>query len=435
MKFRRKRGDDARPDAPEEEDRERGSKKKERNRKEKANKGSSDPELAARLREYGENYGLEEDPYLEGLSNAIEEGKNLAIWASNDVMTLMPHPDVESVEGPIYSALVLIRNVLVFVPVALTWLAVGKATTGFAVYTAKSSAASVVNFLQFWQNGYGVLAKIWTLSHIAEDDFYIIGTVIVLTFITPFMNRSAVKKAAAFEQDALRERLTLVIEVESFLFDKRRLTPLTIDSALAQSFERVVEATHNLAMASKRIEIGLNSFPRQIDPSGGGEQYETRYQTPYAPPYEKQYATFEEEDVPEGKSKKDDRRKSEKTSTDLVIIEPKKSAPAEPEYDPREAESVERAAETLDAVAKRVDVIVQSLPRRAHARKELKKVEMELDQTRNELRALQEKLKKQQKKAQKQGEWKAAKREAERNKALGRSKNLGNGAPRYIDEE
>ena len=133
MKFRRKRGDDARPDALEEAERERGSKKKERNRKEKANKGSSDPELAARLREYGENYGLEEDPYLEGLSNAIEEGKNLAIWASNDVMTL---------------------------------------------------------------------------SHIAEDDFYIIGTVIVLTFITPFMNRSAVKKAAAFEQDALRERLS-----------------------------------------------------------------------------------------------------------------------------------------------------------------------------------------------------------------------------------
>jgi hypothetical protein len=48
---------------------------------------------------------------------------------------------------------------------------------------------------------------------------------------------------------------------------------------------------------------------------------------------------------------------------------------------------------------------------------------------------LQERLKKQQKKAQKQGEWKAAKREAERNKALGRSKNLSNGAPSYLEGE
>ncbi len=274
MKLWRRKKDDPRPDVSEDLDEKKRSGKKEnraRKEKDKERRDSANPELAARLREYGENYGLEEDPYLEGLSNAIEEGKNLSVWASNDVMTLMPHPDVESVEGPIYSAMVLIRNVLVFVPVALTWLAVGKATTGFSLYTAKSSAASVVNFLQFWQNGYGVLAKEWTLSHVAEDDFFIIATVIILTFITPFMNRSAIKKAAIFEQDALRERLTLVIEVESFLFDKRRLTPLTIDSALAKSFERVVEATQNLAIASKRIDVGLKALPRQIEGSEDDE--------------------------------------------------------------------------------------------------------------------------------------------------------------------
>ena len=437
MKLWRKKRDDLRADTfnsiEVEVDSRSGKKKKERARKEKEEaklrKDSSNPELAARLREYGENYGLEEDPYLEGLSNAIEEGKNLAVWASNDVMTLMPHPDVESVEGPIYSAMVLIRNVLVFVPVALTWLAVGKATTAFSIYTAKSSAASVVNFLQFWQNGYGVLAKTWTLSHVAEDDFYIIGTVIILTFITPFMNRSAVKKAARFEQDALRERLTLVIEVESFLFDKRRLTPLTIDSALAQSFERVVEATHNLMVASKRIELGLSSLPRQIENSNPG-----RYVVDEESDFEETKPTPRRQRKEEG-----EREDTQELSRELVISrQTPPPAFVEPVFDKQESQSVEHAAETLDAVSKRVDVIVQSLPRRAHARKELKKVEVELDQTRTELMLLQQKLKKQQKKAQKQNEWKAAKREAERNKAIGRPKDsspLGKGVPSFIEGE
>ena len=404
----------------------RKERKKEKKR-EKAARGFADPELAARLREYGENYGLEEDPYLEGLSNAIEDGKNLSVWASNDVMTLLPHPDVESIEGPIYSAMVLVRNVLVFVPVALTWLAVGKATTAFSAYTAQSAATSIVNFLQFWQNGYGLLSKTWTLSHVAQLDFYVIGTVIVLTFVTPFMNRSAVKKASRFEQDALRERLALVIEVESFLFDKRRLTPLTIDSALAQSFERVVDATHNLMVASKRIEAGLKALPRMIE--------ELR---------ESQRTAIEDEDEfrqlkPITQVIDDEDLDEEQTPQDSDPFDRfdqfEELPPLEVEFGDRDTDGVAQAADTLDEISRRVDVIVQSLPQRAHARKELKKVEVEIGNTRADLEILQAKLKKRQKKALKQTDWKAEKREAERNKAMGRPRTLGNGAPRFIEGE
>ena len=406
-------------------------------RKDKGRNESSNPELASRLREWGENYGLEEDPYLEGLSTAIDEGKNLAVWASNDVMTLMPQPNIDSTEGPIYSLFVLVRNVLVFVPVALTWLAVGKATTGFSIYTTKSSAASVVNFLQFWQNGYGVLAKEWTLSHVASDDFFIIATVIILTFITPFMNRSATKKAERFEHDALRERLALVIEVESFLFDKRRLTPLSIDSALAQSFERVVEATHNLAIASARIQTGLRSLPRQIDvddlPEDDGEQADVFANRKRSRKERREAEEFEE---------------SENDSRDVVIRSDDYDRKPQPKFDPREGERIEQAVDNLDLVAKRVDVIGQSLPRRAHARKELKKVEIELDQTRAQLLELQSKYQRQQgdknssggkskkkKKSGKDVDWRAAKREAERNKARSGKNRLGIDAPSFVDGE
>ena len=294
-----------------------------------AKKYASNADLASRLREWGEDYGLEEDPYLEGISNAIETGKNLAVWASNDAMTLMPHPIIDTNEGAIYSALVLMRNVLVFVPVALTWLAVGKATTAFTIYTATNGAASVVNFLQFWQNGYHILSQVWTLSHIAEDDFYIIATVILLTFVTPFMNRSAAKRSARFEHQAMRERLALVIEVESFFFDKRQITPLSMDSALANSFEEV-------------------------------EKFET--------------------------------------------------------------DRIEQVAHNLDLISNRVGTIIETLPRGSHARKELKKLFNDLVETRSDLVSLQAKSNKNQKKLVNNQDWKAAKGEAERNRAKSKFK-------------
>ena len=394
----------------------------------KFRKDSANPELAARLREYGENYGLEEDPYLEGLSQAIEEGKNLSVWASNDVMTLMPHPDVASIEGPIYSAMVLIRNVLVFVPVALTWLAVGKATTGFSLYTTKSSAASIVNFLQFWQNGYGVLSKAWTLSQVAEDDFYIIAAVIFLTFVTPFMNRSAVKRAARFGLDALRERLTLVIEVESFLFDRRRLTPLSIDSALAHSFERVVDATHNLVTASHAIQIGLNSLSRQIGTGEPSNQLLLNSQ-PLMEALDREGEV--KGDSLRGKkhrSPENDRREQTPDPQELKIS-------PEPTFSKRQTEIVENAAETLKTVQKRMRVVGESLPRRAHARKELKKVESELDQTRAQLVELQQNLRRKKKKAHMKSEWKSAQQEAERMKALAGLKNFNRIPLRLVADE
>jgi hypothetical protein len=401
----------------------RGKKEKKNRRKEFAN-----PELAARLRDYGEGYGLEEDPYLEGLSNAIEEGKNLSIWASNDVMTLMPHPDVASVEGPIYSAMVLFRNVLVFVPVALTWLAVGKATTGFSLYTTKSSAASVVNFLQFWQNGYGVLAKAWTLSQVAEDDFYIIAAVIFLTFVTPFMNRSAVKRAAQFEQDALRERLTLVIEVESFLFDRRRLTPLTIDSALAHSFERVVDATHNLMTASNAIKVGISSLSLPV-----GDEYPPNRSVTES---QQLVEIFDQEGGPQrGTSKKEKYRQQEENWRE-ESIEPSQSViSGTPRFSKRQTEIVENAAETLKTMQKRMKGVVESLPQRTHARKELKKIESELEHTRAQLVELRKNLRMREKKAQKQSEWRSAKQEAERKKALAGFKNFNPTSLRLVEDQ
>ena len=218
------------------------------------------PELATKIREWGKRYRVANDPYLSGLADAIENDTDLVVWASTDVFTQMPTPHVRSNETKLHSALVLLRNVLVFVPVALTWLAISKATTAFALYTAKQSG-SVANFLQFWEDGYGFLSKSWTISHVAVLDFIIIACVIALTLVTPILAHQADARADREEEQAMRERLGLNVEILAFLFDKKEITGVTMNAALARSIQSLRTSTKALGDVAKRVEKIAKTLP------------------------------------------------------------------------------------------------------------------------------------------------------------------------------
>jgi hypothetical protein len=217
-------------------------------------------ELAAKLKSWGEANQISDDAYLEGLEAALEEDRDLAVWASTDVIELLPIPHVSYREGRLYALLTLVRNVLVFVPVGLTWLAVSKSTTAFAAYS-KASGGNVVNFLQFWEDGYGILAKEWTIGHVALLDFAIIVAIIALTLLTPIMARKAEGAAEEAEKRVHKERLVLAVEVTGYLFDKRHITPMTMTSSLARSVQNLATAARNLDASSKRIEKLAKSLP------------------------------------------------------------------------------------------------------------------------------------------------------------------------------
>ena len=223
-------------------------------------KVDGNPELATKIREWGKRWRVANDPYLSGLADAIESDTDLVVWASTDVFTQMPHPHVRSNETKLHSALVLTRNVLVFVPVALTWLAISKATTAFALYTAKQTG-SVANFLQFWEDGYGFLAKSWTISHVAVLDFIIIACVIALTLITPVLALQADARADREEEMAERERLGLNVEILAFLFDKKEITTVTMNAALARSIQSLRTSTKALGDVAKRVEKIAKTLP------------------------------------------------------------------------------------------------------------------------------------------------------------------------------
>jgi hypothetical protein len=221
-------------------------------------------ELADQVDLWARKYEVSNDPYVNGLSESLREKKNLPIWASMNPVEYLPQPEITSGLAVARWArlLTLIRNVLVFAPVALTWAAVGQATTAFSRYVDENGA-DVVNFLDFWENGYGYLGSEWQISHVAFLDFIIILIVIILTLIASVFGKRASEAQASFEQQIERERIGLAVEITSFLFDKQKATNVTMNASLAGAIAKLLNATDaledvakNLAKTTKKVDRG-----------------------------------------------------------------------------------------------------------------------------------------------------------------------------------
>ena len=222
--------------------------------------------LADSLESWGRAHGVLQDPYVSGLTNDLRENTDLPIWAGMDPMEYLPHPAVSSAEA-IHDwtrRLTVIRNVLVFAPVALTWLAVGNATTGFSKYV-KIHGTSVVNFLDFWQNGYDTLSSEWRIGNVATLDFSIIAIVIALTLTVSVMGRRSNALHEAAEKKVEAERVRIAIAIAKFLFTKRTMTTVTVNASLANSVTKLANAAHSVETTAKSLEKSTKKMPARND--------------------------------------------------------------------------------------------------------------------------------------------------------------------------
>jgi hypothetical protein len=221
-------------------------------------------ELADQVDSWARKYQVSRDPYTNGLSSSLREKKNLPIWAAMNPVEYLPQPEItEGIAIARWARLLtLFRNVLVFAPVALTWAAVGQATSAFSRYVDENGA-DVVNFLDFWENGYGYLGTEWQISHVAFLDFVIIVVVIILTLIASVFGKRASELQAEYDQQIERERIGLAVEINSYLFDKQKATNVTMNASLAGAIAKLLNATDaledvakNLAKTTKKVDRG-----------------------------------------------------------------------------------------------------------------------------------------------------------------------------------
>ena len=218
--------------------------------------------LANSLQSWAEQYQLSDDPYVAGLTAAVSNRKNLPMWASLNPLEYLPHAKVRS--NPqlhlITLIMTIVRNALVFLPVALTWFAISKATSAFATYKANNTL-QVVNFLDFWENGYGVLSKTWSLSSVASLDFLIILFIIFLTVTITLIEKRTKRLRDAEISELDEDRVRLAISISTYLFGQQKVTNVTMNQSLAKALRDILNSTDSLDRTSKELNKTVKAIP------------------------------------------------------------------------------------------------------------------------------------------------------------------------------
>jgi capsular polysaccharide biosynthesis protein len=218
--------------------------------------------LANSLQSWAEQYELGDDPYVAGLTAAVSSRKNLPMWASLNPLEYLPHAKVQSNPRLHLATLIMTiaRNALVFLPVALTWLAISKATNAFAIYTANNTL-QVVNFLDFWENGYGVLSKNWSLSSVATLDFLIILLIILLTISITLIEKRTKRLRLAEISELDEDRIRLAISISTYLFTQQKVTNVSMNQSLAKALRDILNSTDSLERTSKELNKTVKAIP------------------------------------------------------------------------------------------------------------------------------------------------------------------------------
>jgi hypothetical protein len=226
----------------------------------------------AEMNTWAKQWEVAEDPFVKGLNEAIQQNNDLGMWSSLDPTQLLPDmPDQTTIFHRIGNALAVIRNIFVFLPVAITWQAIAKATDAYTKWFPATDPAlknTEKNFLDFWANGYGALDKKYTLPHIGILDFWIIIGIVVVSLISTVLITRGDKANEDLRQVFESERLTVAIRIRRALHGKREASPESIATSLADALADLNQTTRDMAEVAARLEAstaGVTALTPQIE--------------------------------------------------------------------------------------------------------------------------------------------------------------------------
>jgi hypothetical protein len=221
-------------------------------------------ELITEIKAWAKTNHCEDDALVTTLIDDLESGQDLDAWASLASFEILPPVEYRAGDKQLRltNLIAISRNILVFVPVALTWIAVSKATTAFAQYTTANPNA-VVNFLEFWQNGYGILSKDWTIGHIALLDGAIIGVVIALSMavsVLEIRHKQAMRKIVPALNN---QRLALGVKIFKYLHTQKSATPEVVNANVAASIRNLLATSKEMTKTSKELAKDVKKFGKE----------------------------------------------------------------------------------------------------------------------------------------------------------------------------
>jgi hypothetical protein len=234
-----------------------------------AQSGGRELEAALKdLERWAADENAEDDKAVQRLVRAVKSRQNLTMWANKDIDTFLPEPKPRELAYLTVAAqaIFVVRNVLVFLPIYLTWSAIGAASTAFAAFSALVPVGTDVNFLRYWQTGGVGLIPDATLpmealvpdrerlSSVAALVAMIIVIVIALTLIASLVQFINVWQEHPRMRAAEQRRIEVVLALESALHGYRQATPTSISETLAESLSALLQAAHQLGATAQQLE-------------------------------------------------------------------------------------------------------------------------------------------------------------------------------------
>jgi len=222
-------------------------------------------EISQKLSQWASGNGVESDHIVQSLLQDFADEDNLAIWAGMDPFEYLPQP-YPTVGNKFFNwakQFANIRNVLVFIPVAITWEAVSKATEAFAKFV-ETNNATTVNFLEFWQNGYDVLPAFWTISHVASLDFAIILGVIVLSLVSTYFNTRGSKINKVEVNQLVAERIEMALALKMYLYSMREIDKNNVEEGISSSVAALLSATSSLSKSAKQLSGVVSELENSV---------------------------------------------------------------------------------------------------------------------------------------------------------------------------
>ena len=122
-----------------------------------------------------------------------------------------------------------------------------------------------MNFLQFWEDGYGYLASIWQLSTIAFIDFIILLVIMLLTISMQVINARIQRLQDQGRGLVEQEREQLIKELRELLLKSQEITPLTLNQGLANAVRDLNRSSENLERLTKDLGKSVKGFPSYVE--------------------------------------------------------------------------------------------------------------------------------------------------------------------------
>lgn len=229
-------------------------------------------ELAKSLSIWSEKNNVQDDIFVKALTESLDTGIGLQHLAQYDATQTLPHPEnFAGLKESNYSeTLISVRNILVFVPVAFTWAGISQATAAYSTYT-EANPNTIVNFFDFWENGYGVLSKFWTLSSITRIGFFLLSIIILASAVIAILQKTSTTRKHEARKMIDKERFELGFQINQFLFQFKSITPITLNQnslAAVRELKATSASTAKIVKSAEKSAVELSkgsAIQKQLD--------------------------------------------------------------------------------------------------------------------------------------------------------------------------